>query len=114
MKVFPYPKSTDLSYNRLAAVPNDSFLSLSNLTYLDLSYNKLEHLSPQSVRSLGHLRTLNISGNINMDLYEIKTTFEVSSSNMPTIANTLLYCIETAFDAVPPTSSVFESTRLHS
>lgn len=69
---------TDLSYNRLAKVPNNSFLSLTNLTFLDLSYNKLVRLEPQSVRRLNNLRTLNISGNIHMDLHEIRETFEVS------------------------------------
>ena len=71
----------DLSYNRLAKVPNDSFQHLTNLSYLDLSYNKLVRLEPQSVRNLKNLRTLNISGNILMDLMEIRFTFEVSGSS---------------------------------
>ncbi|KAH8282035.1 hypothetical protein KR054_004972 [Drosophila jambulina] len=68
----------DLSYNRLAKVPNDSFLQLTNLTFLDLSYNKLVRLEPQSIRSLSNLLTLNISGNVQMDLREMRDTFEVS------------------------------------
>ncbi|XP_020812527.1 toll-like receptor Tollo [Drosophila serrata] len=67
----------DLSYNRLAKVPNDSFLQLTNLTFLDLSYNKLVRLEPQSIRSLSNLLTLNISGNVQMDLREIRDTFEL-------------------------------------
>ncbi|KAH8246542.1 hypothetical protein KR038_011733 [Drosophila bunnanda] len=68
----------DLSYNRLAKVPNDSFLQLTNLTFLDLSYNKLVRLEPQSIRSLSNLLTLNISGNVQMDLREMRDTFEVT------------------------------------
>lgn len=68
----------DLSYNRLAKVPNDAFQSLTNLTYLDLSYNKLVRLEPQSVRRLANLRILNISGNVQMDLLDMRETFEVS------------------------------------
>ncbi|EDV30897.1 uncharacterized protein Dana_GF14810 [Drosophila ananassae] len=67
----------DLSYNRLAKVPNDSFLQLTNLTFLDLSYNKLVRLEPQSIRSLSNLLTLNISGNVQMDLREMRETFEL-------------------------------------
>lgn len=67
----------DLSYNRLAKVPNDSFLQLTNLTFLDLSYNKLVRLEPQSIRSLSKLLTLNISGNVQMDLKEMRETFEL-------------------------------------
>ncbi|XP_017033922.1 insulin-like growth factor-binding protein complex acid labile subunit isoform X2 [Drosophila kikkawai] len=67
----------DLSYNRLAKVPNDSFLQLTNLTFLDLSYNKLVRLEPQSIRSLSNLLTLNISGNVQMDLREMRDTFEL-------------------------------------
>ncbi|XP_055837135.1 toll-like receptor Tollo [Episyrphus balteatus] len=67
----------DLSYNRLAKVPNDAFQNLMNLTYLDLSYNKLVRLEPQSVRRLTSLQTLNISGNTQMDLHEIRDTFEL-------------------------------------
>jgi len=59
-------------------VPNDSFLQLTNLTFLDLSYNKLVRLEPQSIRSLSKLLTLNISGNVQMDLKEMRETFEVS------------------------------------
>lgn len=59
-------------------MPNDSFLQLTNLTFLDLSYNKLVRLEPQSVRSLSNLRVLNISGNLLMDLREMHETFEVS------------------------------------
>jgi len=58
-------------------VPNDSFLQLTNLTFLDLSYNKLVRLEPQSIRSLSNLLTLNISGNVLMDLREMRETFEV-------------------------------------
>ncbi|XP_036340410.1 leucine-rich repeat transmembrane neuronal protein 1-like [Rhagoletis pomonella] len=67
---------TDLSYNRLAKVPNDSFQYLSNLTFLDLSYNKLVRLEPQSVRRLRSLLTLNISGNVQMNLHDMRETFE--------------------------------------
>lgn len=69
---------SDLSRNRLAKVTNDAFVNLSNLTYLDLSYNKLVKLEPASVVPLKRLHALNISGNIQMDLYDIRETFQVS------------------------------------
>lgn len=70
----------DLSRNRLAKVTNDAFNSLINLTYLDLSYNKLVKLEPASMEPLKNLHTLNISGNMQMDLLEIRNTFQVSAS----------------------------------
>lgn len=69
----------DLSKNRLAKVTNNAFVNLSNLTYLDLSYNKLVKLESASVEPLKILHTLNISGNIQMDLYDIREAFQVIS-----------------------------------
>lgn len=68
---------SDLSRNRLAKVTNGAFVNLSNLTYLDLSYNKLVKLESASVEPLKKLHTLNISGNIQMDLYDIREAFQV-------------------------------------
>lgn len=73
---------SDLSRNRLAKVTNDAFKSLTNLTYLDLSYNKLVKLEPASVEPLKNLHSLNISGNIQMDLNEIRNTFQVSKKKI--------------------------------
>ena len=70
---------SDLSRNRLAKVTNGAFVNLSNLTYLDLSYNKLVKLESASVEPLRKLHTLNISGNIQMDLYDIREAFQVIS-----------------------------------
>lgn len=69
----------DLSRNRLAKVTNDAFKSLTNLTYLDLSYNKLVKLESATVEPLKNLHSLNISGNTQMDLNEIRNTFQVSN-----------------------------------
>lgn len=63
----------------MAKVTNGAFINLSNLTYLDLSYNKLVKLESASVEPLKQLHTLNISGNIQMDLYDIREAFQVIS-----------------------------------
>lgn len=55
-----------------------AFAQLSNLTTLDLSYNKLVKLQPETVKPLRMLQTLNISGNTQIDLYDIRHTFNVS------------------------------------
>lgn len=68
----------DLSRNRLAKVTNGAFNNLTNLTHLDLSYNKLVRLDPASVEPLKNLQYLNISANLQMDLIDIKDTFQVS------------------------------------
>lgn len=73
---------SDLSRNRLAKVTNGAFVNLSNLTYLDLSYNKLVKLESASVEPLKKLHTLNISGNIQMDLYDIREAFQVIFSTI--------------------------------
>lgn len=57
---------------------NDAFNNLTNLTHLDLSYNKLVRLDVASVAHLKKLQYLNISGNTQMDLIDIKDTFQVS------------------------------------
>ncbi|KAG4065098.1 hypothetical protein HA402_007495, partial [Bradysia odoriphaga] len=66
----------DLSRNRLAKVTNGAFNNLTNLTHLDLSYNKLVRLDTVSVEPLKRLQHLNISGNLQMDLIDIKDTFQ--------------------------------------
>lgn len=71
-------RMVDLSRNRLAKVTNGAFVNLSNLTYLDLSYNKLVKLESATVEPLKKLHSLNISGNIQMDLYDIRESFQVS------------------------------------
>lgn len=68
----------DLSRNRLAKVTNGAFVNLTNLTYLDISYNKLVKLESVSVEPLRKLHTLNVSGNAQMDLYDIRESFQVS------------------------------------
>lgn len=78
VRIFSFSFVADLSRNRLAKVTNGAFVNLSNLTYLDLSYNKLVKLEPASVVPLKSLHALNISGNIQMDLYDIRETFQVS------------------------------------
>lgn len=70
----------DLSRNRLAKVTNGAFNNLTNLTHLDLSYNKLVRLDTVSVEPLKSLQFLNISGNMQMDLIDIRDTFQVSSN----------------------------------
>lgn len=57
---------------------NGAFNNLTNLTHLDLSYNKLVRLDTVSVEPLKSLQYLNISGNMQMDLIDIKDTFQVS------------------------------------
>lgn len=68
----------DLSRNMLAKVTNGAFAGLTNLTHLDLSYNKLGKLEATSVRSIFNLQVLNISGNMQIDLFDIRDTFVVS------------------------------------
>lgn len=72
-----FPRA-DLSRNMLAKVTNDAFRGLSNLTHLDLAYNKLGKLEPSSVRPVFNLQVLNISGNMQIDLLDIRDTFLVS------------------------------------
>lgn len=62
----------------LAKVTNDAFHGLSNLTHLDLAYNKLGKLEASSVRPVFNLQVLNISGNIQIDLFDIRDTLLVS------------------------------------
>lgn len=62
----------------LAKVTNGAFAGLTNLTHLDLSYNKLGKLEATSVRSIFNLQVLNISGNMQIDLFDIRDTFLVS------------------------------------
>lgn len=57
---------------------NGAFNNLTNLTHLDLSYNKLVRLDTVSVEPLKSLQYLNISGNMQMDLIDIRDTFQVS------------------------------------
>lgn len=76
--IFPILIFTDLSHNRITKITINAFGHLSNLTALDLSYNQLVKLQPDTVRPLRHLKTLNISGNSQIDMYDIRRTFNVS------------------------------------
>lgn len=69
---------TDLSHNRLRSISSDAFFYQHNLTTLDVSYNKLSNLMPVTVSSLYKLQSLNISGNILIDLFDMRHTFDVS------------------------------------
>lgn len=73
---------SDVSRNRLAKVTDNAFMNLSNLTYLDLSYNKLDRLEANCLRHLKSLLHLNISGNVQMDLHEIRESIQVSIFNI--------------------------------
>lgn len=53
-----------------------AFVNLSNLTHLDISYNKLTALELDYMCHLPKLETLNMSGNIQMNLLDIRTVFE--------------------------------------
>lgn len=75
----------DLARNRLTEIANGAFEMLLNLTHLDVSYNKLAKLEAASMEPLEKLQSLNISGNIRMDLHEMRPTLQVSW-----IGNTIL------------------------
>ncbi|CAO1319069.1 unnamed protein product [Diamesa serratosioi] len=66
----------DLSRNRMAKISSKAFTSLSNLTFLDISYNKLSLLELDYMSHLTKLQTFNISGNVQMDLVEIRPIFQ--------------------------------------
>jgi len=50
-----------LSHNRLTQVTNGTFAGLSALTSLDLSSNRLEPIAPSAIGTIATLRTLNLS-----------------------------------------------------
>ena len=68
--------STDVARNRLAKISGKAFINLSNLTYLDISYNKLSALELDYMCHLPKLQTLNISGNIQMNLLDVRPVFQ--------------------------------------
>lgn len=68
--------STDISRNRLAKISGKAFINLSKLTYLDISYNKLSALELDYTSHLPKLQTLNISGNIQMNLLDVRPVFQ--------------------------------------
>lgn len=68
--------STDISRNRLAKISEQAFVNLANLTYLDVAYNKLSALEIDYMCHLPRLQTLNISGNVQMNLLDIREVFE--------------------------------------
>lgn len=76
----------DISRNRLAKISGKAFVNLSNLTYLDVSYNKLSALELQYMSHLPKLQTLNISGNIQMNLFEIRPVFQNMSSTLRSLS----------------------------
>lgn len=88
---------TDLSHNRITKITINAFGHLSNLTTLDLSYNKLLKLQPDTVRPLRHLKTLNISGNSQIDMYDIRHTFNVS---VAIIYNTILKDVQPSTEQI--------------
>lgn len=61
----------------MAKISAKAFDSLYNLTFLDVSYNKLAHLEPEYMSKLKNLKTLNISGHTQMNLMEIRSTFQM-------------------------------------
>lgn len=81
----------DISRNRLAKISGKAFINLSNLTYLDISYNKLSALELDYMGHLPKLQKLNISGNIQMNLLDIRPIFqnltELRSLSMADITN---------------------------
>lgn len=74
--IFSTFPSTDVSRNRLAKISGRAFVNLSNLTYLDISYNKLSALELDYMCHLPRLQTLNISGNIQMNLLDVRPVFQ--------------------------------------
>lgn len=69
----------DLARNRLTEIANGAFEVLLNLTHFDVSYNnKLAKLEAASMEPLLKLQSLNISGNVRMDLHEMRPTLQVS------------------------------------
>lgn len=78
--VFPFRRRyfspTDIARNRLAKISGKAFNNLSNLTYLDISYNKLSALELDYMCHLPKLQTLNISGNVQMNLLDVRPVFQ--------------------------------------
>jgi Leucine-rich repeat (LRR) protein len=72
---FSFPR-TDVARNRLAKISGKAFINLSNLTYLDISYNKLSALELDYMCHLPKLQTLNISGNVQMNLLDVRPVFQ--------------------------------------
>lgn len=68
--------STDISRNRLAKISGRAFNNLLNLTFLDISYNKLSALEWDYMCHMPKLQTLNISGNVQLNLLEIRPVFQ--------------------------------------
>lgn len=66
----------DISRNRLAKISGKAFINLSDLTYLDISYNKLSALELDYMCHLLKLQTLNISGNVQLNLLDIRPVFQ--------------------------------------
>lgn len=60
----------------MAKISSKAFTNLSNLTFLDISYNKLSLLELDYMSHLTKLQTFNISGNVQMDLVEIRPIFQ--------------------------------------
>jgi Leucine-rich repeat (LRR) protein len=66
----------DIARNRLEKISGRAFVNLSNLTVLDISYNKLTALELEYMWHLPKLQVLNISGNVQMNLLDIRSVFE--------------------------------------
>lgn len=66
----------DISRNRLAKISGKAFSNLSNLTHLDISYNKLSALELDYMGQLPKLNSLNISGNVQLNLLDIRPIFQ--------------------------------------
>jgi Leucine-rich repeat (LRR) protein len=60
----------------LAKISGRAFNNLFNLTYLDISYNKLSALELDYMCHLPKLQTLNISGNVQLNLMEVRPVFQ--------------------------------------
>lgn len=73
---FHFQFSTDISRNRLAKISGRAFNNLLNLTSLDISYNKLSALEWDYMCQLPKLQTLNISGNVQLNLLDVRPVFQ--------------------------------------
>lgn len=66
----------DLSRNRIRKIAGRAFCNLSNLTTLDIAYNKIPSLDLDKECHMPKLQALNISGNVQLNLLELRTFYE--------------------------------------
>ena len=63
-KAFPFLRFLDLSYNKMAAITEESFAEMISLTVLYLDYNKVEIIYKESFVDLESLTQLYLAGNL--------------------------------------------------